>query len=331
MAGFTKSSLWGYWKFLFGDGSDGDVVISANTNLPSSDNGAIVYKNYRNLTINAGAVLSVSNPCRGLFIRVNGVLTLNGVISMSQKGCYVPNGGSDFYIAYDDIKIPAVSAAGAARSNMDSVGKNGANGVDGQCGGGGGGGGYSDLTGGAGAVGSVGGGGAGGSGAAEASFSGIRERKAGIDASPYGERGGATVVCLAMGNDDSWIRGYSGGGAGGMSAGGNGASLASGGILVVLANQIVGSGSMQAVGSNGGIGTEQFGGTNYEFLASRASAGGGSGGGSIVVFYNTSSWGGAYNVNGGIGGQTGYKKGGNGGNGSFRHWSLAQLASHTRL
>lgn len=112
----------------------------------------------------------VSNPCRGLFIRVNGVLTLNGQISMSQKGCYVPGGGSDFYIVYNDIKIPAASAAGVGRSPLMQR-LPGGDGVDGQCGGGGSGGGYSSWTGGAGVVGCVGGGGAGGSGASHASTS----------------------------------------------------------------------------------------------------------------------------------------------------------------
>ena len=35
------------YGFLFGDGSDGDV-ISANTNLASALNGDIVYRNYMN-------------------------------------------------------------------------------------------------------------------------------------------------------------------------------------------------------------------------------------------------------------------------------------------
>ena len=80
--------------------------------------------------------LMTATHCKGLLLRVNGVLTLNGDISMSQRGCYVPGGGADLYLAYNDIKIPAVGAAGA-QGRYQQPGAYGANGIDGQCGGGG--------------------------------------------------------------------------------------------------------------------------------------------------------------------------------------------------
>ena len=86
------------YGFLFGEGSDGNVTISSNTNLPSTTNGGIVYKNYMNLTINSGCTLSVSNMCQGLWIRVRGTLVLNGTISMSKKGCFLSSGINDLYI-----------------------------------------------------------------------------------------------------------------------------------------------------------------------------------------------------------------------------------------
>lgn len=92
MPGFTKG-IRDYYSFLFGDGTDGDAVISANTNLPSIQNGPIVERKYRNLTINPGCTLSVANPCQGLLLRMTDTLTLNGNIDMSAKAGAVPGGG----------------------------------------------------------------------------------------------------------------------------------------------------------------------------------------------------------------------------------------------
>ncbi|CCO25536.1 hypothetical protein [Maridesulfovibrio hydrothermalis] len=72
-----------YW----GDGSDGDAVINNRVELPSVTNGDMVVKNYRNLTIEAGGVLTVANQCRGMLLYVSGDLTLNGSIEMDSKGC----------------------------------------------------------------------------------------------------------------------------------------------------------------------------------------------------------------------------------------------------
>ncbi|WP_320175803.1 hypothetical protein [Maridesulfovibrio sp.] len=72
-----------YW----GNGSDGDAVIAADTALPSTLNGDIVVKNYKSLTVDAGATLTVDKPCRGLMIYVDGDCTINGTISMNGKGC----------------------------------------------------------------------------------------------------------------------------------------------------------------------------------------------------------------------------------------------------
>lgn len=66
---------------LFGDGSDGDVTISSNTDLGSSNK-----KNYNNLTINSGVYLTGNSP---LIIRVSGVLTFasgTSIIKADGKG-----------------------------------------------------------------------------------------------------------------------------------------------------------------------------------------------------------------------------------------------------
>jgi len=338
--GFNRNGLSNLFAYLFGSGVDGNVTISANTDLTSTLNGDIVYRNYMNLTINSGCTLSVSNMCRGLWIRVRGTLTLNGTISMSNKGCYIAGGGSDLYLCYSDIKVPAVGAAGAPRRTPNSTegvyggdGYNGSNGTDGQCGGGGGGGAAytnSSFHSGAGAAGGVFGGGTGGSGSIGGCIGGYLY-VSGEDGQAYGLRGGNG----ASGS----ISGYSvrsGGGAGGVTGGTSGGSstaggVGSGGILIVMANHIVGSGSLLAQGASGGHGSRVGSDVNNIYGAS----GGGSGGGSITLFYYTISGTPTLNAPGGAGGAGGagnaYSAGGNGGAGSCRDYSLAELLSHTRV
>jgi len=71
----------------FGDGSDGAAVIASSTSLASVQDGDMVVRQYTSLTINAGATLTVSSRCRGLLLYVDGDLTVNGVISMTARGC----------------------------------------------------------------------------------------------------------------------------------------------------------------------------------------------------------------------------------------------------
>jgi hypothetical protein len=72
-----------YW----GDGSNGDLNTSANVTLSSTQDGDMIVRNYRNLTVNSGHTLTVQNRCRGLLLFVAGDLTVNGIISMSARGC----------------------------------------------------------------------------------------------------------------------------------------------------------------------------------------------------------------------------------------------------
>ena len=332
------------YGFLFGDGSDGNVTISSNTNLASTLNGAIVYKNYMNLTINSGCTLSVSNPCRGLWIKVRGTLILNGTISMSKKGCFLSSGINDLYICYTDIKVPAIG--GAAGIGNVGTGGNGGAGVDGGCGGGGGAGGYThypNVRGGHGGVGFVGGGGCGGGGGAGAYSSGDERRYGtqGEDAKAYGERGGNGAHSGSWfipdgGTDVIAGDGYGGGGAGGIAAGASGGAAATvggvgaGGVLIITANRIEGAGSLTAIGSNGGNGY----GTGSRGGNGGGGGGGGSGGGSITLMFLSSSADWPMNVSGGTGGTQSYwggSSGGAGGAGSYRYWSMQQLASHTRI
>jgi hypothetical protein len=76
---------------FFGDGTDtasGDTtVISANTSLAAVQDGDMVVRQYKNLTINSGCTLSTDKRCRGMLLFVKGDLTVNGTLSMSARGC----------------------------------------------------------------------------------------------------------------------------------------------------------------------------------------------------------------------------------------------------
>ena len=62
------------------------TVISANTGIPSVQDGPTVVAKYRNLTINAGCTLTTQYRCCGLALIVDGDLTVNGTISMTARG-----------------------------------------------------------------------------------------------------------------------------------------------------------------------------------------------------------------------------------------------------
>lgn len=73
-------------KNYFGTGALGDVVISTNTNLTATLDGAPVVRHYNSLTINSGVTLTTDNRCKGLVIYVRGDCTINGTLTMSGKG-----------------------------------------------------------------------------------------------------------------------------------------------------------------------------------------------------------------------------------------------------
>ena len=83
-----------YLSNYFGDGSDLDLHVTSDLQLASTQDGDMVVKNYKNLTIDAGATLTVSDRCRGLFLFVNGNLTGSSdpanpaIISMKARGCH---------------------------------------------------------------------------------------------------------------------------------------------------------------------------------------------------------------------------------------------------
>ena len=62
---------------MYGDGSDGDVTISADTNLART-------MFYNNLTVNSGKTLNT----KGFPVYVNGILNIKGTITTNAAGCY---------------------------------------------------------------------------------------------------------------------------------------------------------------------------------------------------------------------------------------------------
>ncbi len=92
------SKLTGIGKFNFGgDGSDGNVVISANTNLDALGLKYLI-KNYNDLTIDAGITLGIINKhiVNGtvLHLKVLGNLILNGIINLASQGGGGGGGGA---------------------------------------------------------------------------------------------------------------------------------------------------------------------------------------------------------------------------------------------
>lgn len=322
MPGFTKG-MRDYYAFLFGDSSNGNLVITSSTVFASTLNGGLVTRNFRNLTINSGAIISVANPCKGLLIRVSDTLTLNGSISMSLKAGAVPGGGSDLFLHYSDIKIPRIGAPGGTVSGAD-----GSNGTDGQCGGGGAGGTashhpYTSLFG-KGAAGYVAGGGQGGGGGCagrvDMHYTMMHNVWNAENAQPYGQGRGDWGGWVQNGQvyPDSEPISLNG-------RGGQGGAIG-GGILIVMARRIIGNGLLISDGAAATAPPE-------DTRRGESSGAGGAGGGSIVVFYGTMQ---TLNMlaRGGAGTpkmtDTGVD-GGKGGNGSCRAWSLTELASHTRI
>jgi len=310
----------------FGDGSDGAFSSTGNVTLTSTLNGAPIIKQYTSFDLNAGHTLTVSNPCQGLIIFVNGDVTIDGTIDMSKKAGI----GLSTYPPFPMIKQ---NAAGTLKHNKYNQlpgsifdllkGGSGGNG--------GSGGGYSGGTG-TGGQGRILAGGFGGGGAG----SGTVYYSGGVNNYIYGGAGGYITnpdICttsMAGGfqsgsygqytymaastnghggcaaNEYSAV--HNGGGCYGGGGGGAGITLSAasqsggvgsngeyaGGFICIIARSIT-IGSTGLVKANGGNGGNGYGSTG--------GGGGGAGGGVVALFYRDSyTNGGSITVNGGTGG-----------------------------
>jgi hypothetical protein len=287
-------------EFWFGDGSDGDVVISSNTS-----NSTI--KSYNNLTINAGQTLTFDGTKKKQTIRVRGTLTVSGTIEVNEQGGL---GGG----------------AGAGHSGGDSGSSSqyGGGGEDGSNGnppynaniaGGAGGG---SATGGTNSGGQVNSGGGSG-GTAQSNSSQVT---AGLENFSNWEDArdllfSQEIIYGSGGGGGAGAGGGSGNGGGDGGSGGNGG--VGGGCLHIQARTIIinSGGVISSNGSNGSNGANgQNGGTHGTGGGSGGGSGGGGSGGFIGIIYETLTNNGSITVAGGTGGTAGTKGNGNGSGGN---------------
>jgi hypothetical protein len=235
--------------FIYGDGIDGIVTISANTTLTRD-------MAYDTLTINVGVVLTPA----GYRIYVKNTLTNNGTIRA--------NGGNGFN---GGAIVPGQGGQGGAASPAGTMGGGGfggggaTSGISASGGPAGAGGGLANALGGVGGAGGVGG-----------------------TPGPYANgAGGAKTQTVAnrhglvLLSTSPEVRGGTGGGGGGAPidqgspTGGGGGGGA--GPIIIAARTITNNGTMEANGGNGGNNGGNPGG----------GGGGGGGGGAIVLVYRT--------------------------------------------
>lgn len=328
--------------WILSDLGPGNTILTENTFIESTQDGPMPVYTVRNLTLEAGIILTPQVRCKGCLIRVAGNLHMKAgsKISMTARGASaVPDDlGIDFWQGKVDILSDGDSTghyakllgkyggAGAARvytANFEQPGLVGSVGVNGACGGGGSG--ASVTTGtaskgysGAGAQGTVYSGGPGG-GAININYA--------DNIAKYGNNGavngGAGGNGLAYRGNAAWIARCAGGGAGnnggtGSSAGctGNPGQTGTGGLLIIMVMGKILIETEASLESNG-----SHGGSSY-------SSGGGSGAGAIHVFHGKDYKNfGAINVNGGrSNGTYSYTTGGKGGDGSSSVTFMQQTA-----
>jgi hypothetical protein len=104
----------------FGDGSDGAVTISSNTNLVvpnknGSYNGDYVVKQYSTLTIDNGVTLTTDQPCKGMLIYVSGNCTINGTLSMRGRGAAAD---PDAVLSANGIRYPVAPSSGSYSGSL---------------------------------------------------------------------------------------------------------------------------------------------------------------------------------------------------------------------
>lgn len=319
------------YSAYFGDGSDGDFTVSAGetVEIACAEDQEQIYKQYKNLTIETGAVLKPANRCNGMVLLVQGDLVLNGTISVDKCA---PLGNPTVKQA---LNVPQVKLCGnitggdggdgGTPTPTSGYGKGGIGGLGHRLGGG--------FAAGGGGISTIGAGGKGG------------------DTEPRPEVGDTIP---AVGTDGDGVNG-AGGGARGVSAagttytanggngfGGSGANVVDGAsvngrngdgyaggavFIFVMGNVFIGETGL--ITANGGNGAD---GVVCTYV--RSGGGGGGGGGIIVLVYHSKYENhGTLRANGGLGGSSvptagnfpGYINGENGGVGSILVTRLTEL------
>ena len=136
----TGSEAGGPGTSSYGHG-DGTTTINQPTdydaayeltvaNTSGSYDGDCVVANFGDLTIAADVLLTTDRPCRGLFLYVDGDLTVNGTLSMSCRGGHAnptSAGGSDNNaVAAAGIQLGLITDGGSSSFTNDGTSFNGA-------------------------------------------------------------------------------------------------------------------------------------------------------------------------------------------------------------
>lgn len=319
-------------------------------NKNGSYDGDMVVKQYTTLTINNGNTLTTEQPCRGLFLYVQGDCTINGTLSMTARGAaanpatsgasdasavnstglrygFIYTGGTDtlamngseFNGCGNAVKSAVANQRSGTGSNyrVVTIPRTGAAATSNptspsaRVDGNNG----SNGQSGSGGSGQVGDGGTGGAGGAGTCFSG--GAGGGGSRGTAGSAGSSTGGAGGGAGNNGCGACATAGGAGNPGTGGG--SSGTGGLLylVVGGNLTIGAtGVIESRGTAGGSATNWCGGC----CPGESAGGGGSGGGSITILYRgTLTNAGSITAAGGAGGVScNTNRGGNGGTGSVQ-------------
>jgi len=280
----------------FGDGSDGDVTISAGTTT-------LIRDMYYNNLIVTGTLATA-----GYRVFVNGTISGAGIISFN--GTAGGNGGNGSGGIGGTAGTAAAATVGYFSTSAGAPGVAGISGVNNAAGG-------TSASAVANALVVTAGGNGGKGGRSDAGAGGAPSGGTGATGTAvvtkFGQILFQTVAGLDVTAPGSLIK-YKpggGGGSGGVggaqsasSSGGSGGGGASGGIIALFVKIWTGTFTFQATGGNGGnAGTCE--GTN----AGGSAGGGGGSGGFVFITYGTKTWTGSYTLTGGIAGTSATKIG----------------------
>ena len=296
---------------IFGDGSDGDLVIKAGETVTLEvpvPHQSVVEKQYKSITIEAGGTLTTADYNAGLVLRCQGNCTVHGTIDQSGKA---PKTNPDSTYPYPEELVCGDGGKGgwaqgfkgqatamAARPYGGGYGSGGRGGTrqtssDSQISGGVGGS-TENITIDTEAV-FVGGSvnsGAGTNGGGGGGYPGV----GGVGGNGPGGDGADSV---GIGTSSSW------------GSGGGGAGNTGGGVLLLyVGGDVSMDGNILCNGLDGGSGGRGITTERVNYWAVGGAGGGGGGGGAIyIVHFGTFTNTGNLNVNGGAGGSQGVSQG----------------------
>lgn len=270
-------------EYLFGDGSDGDVTLTADTSYDRM-------KNFENFTLNAGVNLTKTTAGSPLIIRCTGICTINGTINLAGKGMAGGAAGANGY-GYGNANSGQHTLSGVGLTNRSPSGSIDLNAVE-----------LAATSLNFDAIPFCGGGGAGAYAYSTSSLGAVSNTNYGGIGAGCGGNAQATAYSTNS-NVTASVTGGNGGGG-----------------LLIIARTIIFTGSLIATGNNGTgqntASSSSFGGNTYY---ARGSGGGGGGGCAVFVgnevsltgtmnFAGGASGGSYTNATGGAGGTGGYVK-----------------------